>query len=602
MDEISAKAQNAEERGTPKHNVKIIALGGLGEIGKNMYVIEYGEEIVVVDAGVKFPRSDLPGVDYVIPNIEYLVQHQDKVKGIFLTHGHEDHIGGLPFILRELRVPVYGAPLTIGLVRAKLEEHKLDKLVHLQVVKEETVIQLDKLRVHFFHTNHSIPDSLGVAVDTPEGIIVHTGDFKFDMTPVGHRANIYKMSELGSQGVLALLADSTNSEKPGYTPSEKSVGAAVYDTFRTCEGRILFATFASNVHRLQQVVEAAEATGRKIAIQGRSMERVFRIAQELGYIRIPQGMQIDIQQLDKFEDRRIVIICTGSQGEPNAALSRIASGAHSKVQIHPGDTVIFSSSPIPGNTQNINKNIDLLFRAGANVIYGSVIDIHASGHGCQEDLKLMLSLIKPKFLVPIHGEYRMLLKHAQLAEELGITQDRSFVLDIGEVLHLNRRQARKGRKVPSGEMLVSGNKIGQVRSDILADRRHMSNNGVILVLMVVNEDWTAVLSGPELISRGFVFVKEASEIIQRATALTRRAVSRLIKQGVNTEEGWKARITEVLSSHLEKTMQRTPLIVPILTHLERQEKGPSRKPSRPRRKRATIAPAAAQEPTGTPQK
>jgi ribonuclease J len=532
-----------------------------------MYGIEYQDEIVVIDAGIKFPDADLPGVDYIIPDIEYLLERKDKVKGIFLTHGHEDHIGGLPFILRRLGVPVYGAALTLGLVRFKLEEHKLLRSAELHLADERSEFAFKHLRVRFFRTAHSIPDAFGIVVETPVGQIVHTGDFKFDLTPLDHPTNLFAMAEIGHRGVLAMLADSTNSEKPGYTPSERTVGLAIRDKFRQCRGRILFATFASNVHRLQQVVEAAYDCGRKIAIVGRSMEKVFRIGQELGYIRMPKGMLTDVKKLDSLADEQIVVICTGSQGEPNAALTRIASGSHTHIQIYPGDTVIFSSSPIPGNSRNVHRSIDLLFRSGAEVIYGSIIDIHVSGHGCQEDLKLMLNMMKPRYLIPIHGEHRMLLRHSQLAQSTGMEQERIFVLDNGDTLLVGPEGAAKGKRIPHGQTLVKGNMLGGQEDSVVTDRKMLATSGVVLVMLALEQPGCRVLSGPDLISRGFVYVKESGEAMAVATRLVKRQCARLNKRNITNVAVWKEAIAQALASHFDSAMERSPLILPIITEV-----------------------------------
>jgi ribonuclease J len=546
------------------NGVRIFALGGLDEIGKNMYGIEYGNEIIVIDAGIKFPSSDMPGVDYIIPNTAYLVQNREKVKGIFLTHGHEDHIGGLPFVLRQIEAPIYGAALTIGLVRSKLEEHGLLQRTQLNVFDETSTIQLNQMSLRFFRTFHSIPDAFGIVVHTPEGNIVHTGDFKFDMTPVEKPADLISMAEIGQQGVLALMADSTNSEKSGFTPSEREVGAAILDSFHACRGRILFATFASNVHRLQQVVDAAMACGRRIAIIGRSMEKVFRIGQDLGYIRLPHGMLIDVKHIDRFSEHEIVIICTGSQGETNAALTRIANGSHTHVQIYPNDTVIFSSSPIPGNTKNVNRSIDLLFRAGAHVVYGSILDIHTSGHGCQEDLKLMLNIMKPTYLIPIHGEHRMLVQHSRLAQAVGIPSENIFVMDNGQTLRVSRKQALRGKNIPTGNVLVKGNLMSEQENIVMEDRKLLSESGVMIVLLVVDMSTGKLVGGPNIISRGFVYVREAGDITDQALTIVKRICTRLSNKGIPAGPVWKQAISQAVTNHYESSMDRSPLIMPIL--------------------------------------
>lgn len=551
-----------------KPAVKVFALGGLDEIGKNMYGIQYGKEIIVIDAGVKFPDADMPGVDYIIPNFDYLKENRHMLKGIFLTHGHEDHIGGLPFILRELSAPLYGAGLTIGFVKTKLEEHGLLGNTELHVIHEESVIQFKQLKVRFFRTHHSIPDSLAVVVDTPHGTIVHTGDFKFDFTPTEQGTDWGKMAAIGKSGVLALLADSTNSEKPGFTPSEKAVGQAIRETFRKCEGRILFATFASNVHRLQQVVEAASECGRRIAVIGRSMERAFKIGQELNYIRPDKHQLIDVRQLDRYPDHEVVIVCTGSQGETNAALTRIATGAHKHVAIYEGDTVIYSSSPIPGNTKNVNRSIDLLLRAGADVISGSIFDIHASGHGCEEDLKLMHRFMQPKFFIPIHGEYRMLKRHAELAEQTGTDKDHIFVLQNGQPLHLTRNKARVGKSLPSGQVLVKGTTTNAWEESVMEERKALGTNGVLIVVLTIDPQQNKMIGRPELITRGFVYVRESAEIISAGTRVVRTVVRALQRRKKFVAQQWEQKIVERVTEYCETTMDRTPVVLPVFSYVD----------------------------------
>jgi ribonuclease J len=549
-------------------HVSIFALGGLGEIGKNMYGIQYENEIIVIDAGLKFPEEDMPGIDLVIPDITYLLQNKEKVKGIFLTHGHEDHIGGLPYVLRELLVPVYGGPLTIGLVQSKLQEHGLHSSSDLHVIDDNREFHYKNLSVSFFRTNHSIPDSFGVVINTPEGIIVHTGDFKIDLTPQGQKSDLAKMADLGEQNVLALLSDSTNSERPGLTPSDKVVGNKIDDIFYNCHTRILFATFASNVYRLQQVVDAAVKYGRKIAVIGRSMEKVFQLGQELGYITVPKTTMIDIKQVDDYVPEQVVIICTGSQGEQMAALTRIAYGSHRSLQIMPGDTVIYSSSPIPGNTQNVYRAIDQLFRAGANVIYGSNLDIHASGHGSQEDLKLMLSLIRPKYFIPIHGEFRMQKMHSRLAEQVGVPLENSFIMDNGDVLELTRDEAKLGTKIPSGVVLVDGSGVGDVGNIVLRDRKRLSEGGLIIVVMTIDMKNFKLLTGPDIISRGFVYVRESEELLREATVVTRQLVHRLLEGKVTSWSEFKAKIVNTLTPFFYEKRERTPMILPIIMEID----------------------------------
>ncbi|RXT05651.1 ribonuclease J [Ammoniphilus sp. CFH 90114] len=560
--------------------VSIFALGGLGEIGKNMYVIQFEDEIVVVDSGGKFPEEDMPGIDLVIPDISYLIQHKGKIKGIFLTHGHEDHIGALPYVLKQVNVPVYGAALTIGLVEAKLKEHRLLRETKLHVIDPEQTLPFEKISLSFFRTNHTIPDSLGIAVHTPHGTVVHTGDFKFDLTPIGNSADIAKMAQLGeNKQVLALLSDSTNSEREGGTPSEKVVGEAIDHIFHLAQGRILFSTFASNVYRLQQVVQAAVRYRRKIALIGRSMEKVFEIAQRLGYIKAPEGMLIDARDIDRYKAEEIVILCTGSQGEPMAALTRIAQGSHRMVKIIPGDTVVYSSSPIPGNDVNINRSIDLLFRAGADVKYGSHLEIHASGHGSQEDLKLMLNLMKPKYFIPIHGEYRMLVQHAKLAEEVGIASENTFILENGDVFRhtksptqatviIERNKNQNNPSVQSGIVLVDGSGIGDVGNIVLRDRKRFAQDGIMIVVLTVDMKERKVLAGPDLVTRGFVYVRESEDMMREATQLTRQTVHQLLEKGITSWAEWKQQISNTLTPYFISKTNRSPMMMTIIMEPE----------------------------------
>ena len=568
MNQIISKPAKTQRR--PKSSpppVRVFSLGGIGEIGKNMYGIEYKNEIILIDAGLKFPDSKLSGIDYIIPDMTYLLNQSHKIKGLFLTHGHEDHIGAIPFLLKQLSIPIYGGALTIGLVKAKLEEYRLKGQAELHVFSENDTFEFQHLAVHFFRTTHSIPDAFGIVVDTPYGAVVHTGDFKFDFTPEDLPANLPKMANVGGKGVLALLADSTNSEKEGFTPSDRKVGQAIMESFRECKGRILFAAFASNVNRLQQVVEAAIQCDRKIAVIGRSMEKVFAIAQELGYIRIPEGLLIDVKHIDRYEENRILILCTGSQGEPNAALSRIASGAHRSVQIYPGDSVIFSASPIPGNGQNINRSIDMLMRAGANVIYGPSWGIHASGHGCREDLKLMLSFIKPKFFIPIHGEYRMLLSHRNLAIQTGIQEKNIFVMDIGDTVSLYRNRAKRGRAIPAGEVMISNGEMRSFEDELIEEREELAQEGVVIVVMTVNKTTQQILSGPDIITRGFVYMQDARPLLRRAETALRKNLNRLGERQEYDHALWTKTTHKVLRRHFTKEVGRTPHIMPSIMEI-----------------------------------
>lgn len=547
------------------NKVKVMALGGLNEIGKNMTVIEYKDEIVVIDAGLSFPEDEMLGVDIVIPDITYLLKNKDKVKGIFITHGHEDHIGALPYILKKIDVPVYGTRFSIGLIEAKLKEHKLNN-VKLNVVTPKQTVKLKNISVEFIKNNHSIPGSCSLAVHTEQGVIFHTGDFKIDLTPIdGDVMDIHRICELGSAGVLLMLADSTNVEKPGFTMSERTVGAGLDDLFRKANGsRIIVATFASNVHRLQQIINMAVKFNRKVAISGRSMVNVIGVARELGYLDMEDETLIDLNDISKYDDSELVIITTGTQGEPMSALARMSSSEHKKVEIKKGDLVIISAHPIPGNEKLISKVINLLFERGARVVYNDLADIHVSGHAAQEDLKLINRMVKPKFFMPVHGEFRMLKRHAALASELGMPEQNVFVMQTGQVLELDRNSAKVTNTVPTGNVLVDGLGVGDVGNIVLRDRKHLSEDGLMIVVVTISKDDGKVLAGPDIISRGFVYVRESEDLMDGAKNVIKDVLHECEEKNIKEWAYLKNNIKENLKEYLYIKTKRNPMILPII--------------------------------------
>lgn len=551
-----------------KAKVKIIPLGGINEIGKNITAIEYKNDIVVIDCGLKFPEEDMFGIDLVIPDIGYLLKNKDKIRGIFLTHGHEDHIGALPYVLKQLDVPVYGTKLTLGIVETKLKEHGLLSSTELIRVKPRDVIKLNSVSVEFIKTNHSIADSVAIAIHTPLGVVLHTGDFKIDYTPIdGEPMDFARFAEIGKRGVLAMMADSTNVEKPGYTMSEKVVGESFSRLFSKAKGRIIVATFASNVHRIQQIVDAASMHGRKVAVSGRSMENIVAVAAELGYLEFEKDILVSIDQINKYTNDKVVIITTGSQGEPMSALARMASSEHRKVNIVEGDTVIISATPIPGNEKLVSKVINQLFQKGAEVIYKSLAEIHVSGHACQEELKLMQCLVKPKFFIPVHGEYRHLKQHGELAISLGMPEQNVIIPENGGVIEVNRNSIRKNGSVIAGQVFVDGLGVGDVGNIVLRDRKHLSQDGILTVVVTLSKENNSVIAGPDIISRGFVYVRESEGLMDEAKEIVKNALRECEENNITDWATLKSKVRDELRSYLYEKTKRKPMILPIIMEI-----------------------------------
>ena len=544
-------------------SLKVIPIGGLNEIGKNMTLLEYQNEILIIDCGLSFPDDEMYGIDIVIPDFTYLINNQDKIVGMVLTHGHEDHIGAVPYLLKYINVPVYGTRLTLGLVENKLKEHNIQG--DLRTIYAGDKIQLGCFNVEAIRTTHSVADAICLAIDTPAGLVFHSGDFKIDYTPLdGEPIDFAKLASLGKKGVTLMLCDSTNAVRPGFTASEQVVGQTIETIFRKCKTRIIIATFSSNVHRVQKIIESAIKVGRKVAVSGRSMENVVALAIELGYLDIPAGTLVDLKMTRNIPDDKLVIITTGSQGEPMSALTRIASGEHRAVKLKPGDTVILSSSPIPGNEKTVSNVVNKLFEKGAEVIYSDIADIHVSGHACQEELKLMHSLLKPKYFMPVHGEYRHLIQHARLAENLGMDPENIFVLDNGDTLNITRNSAVKEEtKVPADAILVDGLGIGDVGNIVLRDRKLLSESGLIIVVAAIDRESREVVSGPDIISRGFVYVRENEGLIEEARQVAMAAMEKCHDRNIRDWNSMKSQVRDSLSSYIYETTKRTPIILPI---------------------------------------
>ena len=545
--------------------LKIMALGGLNEIGKNLYVYEYGRDILIVDCGMGFPDEDMYGIDVVIPDISYLIENRERVKGIVLTHGHEDHIGGVPYVMRKLNCPIYATRLTAGLVRLKLEEHGLAEKVKIITHSAGDTFKVGCFQLELIHVNHSIPDSVAVAIKTPVGTVIHTGDFKIDLTPIeGGVFDFTRFAELGKEGVLALLSDSTNVERPGYSASERHVGDSMDALFRGCGKRIIVTTFASNVHRIQQIIDCAHRYKRKVGITGRSMENVVKMAVEEGYMNIPRGVLVDINKLNSLPAAQTVIITTGSQGENMSALYRMAFSEHRQVKIGAGDRVILSASAIPGNERSVTRVIDELFWKGAEVIYDRSMDIHVSGHACQQEQKIMMALTKPKFFIPVHGEHRMLVRHGELAQEMGIAPDHVIVGALGDIIELTPRSISKNGTVQSGRILVDGEIEGGVETVVLRDRQHLAQDGMIVVIMTMSSQDGSMISDPEIITRGFVYVKENADLMEEMRRVVFESIESCERQHITDWAGIKGKVKTNLSGYLYKATRRSPMILPVI--------------------------------------
>ncbi|WP_146553057.1 ribonuclease J [Rummeliibacillus sp. SL167] len=555
---------------TKKNVLSIYALGGINEIGKNMYAIQYADNIVLVDCGGKFPDENLLGIDLIIPDITYLLENKEKVRALVVTHGHEDHIGGIPYFLKKLNIPIYATRFTLGLIEIKLKEHKIFRETELIQIDSESKLDLGNIFVTFFKTSHSIPDCLGIVFHTPEGVIVHTGDFKFDLTPVNDQiSDIHKMAEIGTNGVLALISESTNAERPGSTPSERKVGKHIEEAFLGAQQKIIISTFASNVNRIQQIVEATKMTNRKLALLGRSMVNVVSVAIENGYLNVPPGMLIDARKVMSLPSEEVVVLCTGSQGEPLAALSRMSNSDNRDVQILPDDTVILSASPIPGNEKDVSRVVDHLFQLGAKVIYGSssITGMHVSGHGYQEDLKLMITLMKPKYFIPIHGEFRMLYLHRELAESVGVERENTFIIKNGDVVDIEDGEAKQTRKIPAGDTYVDSIDIGEVGEIVLRDRKQLAEDGMLVIVLTISKADGTIISEPDSISRGFVYAKDFENLLRNVNRLVVTTVQDIQEGEAKQWNVVKRKVKKAVGQYLFAQTKRKPMILPIIIEI-----------------------------------
>jgi len=545
--------------------LKIIPLGGLQEIGKNMTVIEYGQDMIVVDCGIAFPDEELLGVDLVIPDTTYLQKNADKLRGFLITHGHEDHIGAIPYVLREVDAPVYGTKLTLGIIETRLAEHRMLDSVELVEICAGKTSKLGCFSVEYIHTNHSIADAVALAITTPVGTIIMTGDFKIDATPVaGDMIDLTRFGEYGKKGVLLLLSDSTNAERPGFTMSEKKVGESLDIQFKGCERRIIIATFASNVHRIQQIVDSAVKYGRHVAVSGRSMETIISVAMELGYLNVPEGLLIDLATINRYPKNKVVIITTGSQGEAMSALYRMAFSGHKQVDIGPEDKVIIAASPIPGNEKDVYRMINELVKKGAEVVYERLAEVHVSGHACQEELRMILALTKPKYFMPVHGEYRHLKSHANLARQIGMDSKNIFIGENGKPLELTKSTAKFGTVVPSGRVLVDGLGVGDVGSVVLRDRKHLAEDGLIVIVMTLSSEDCSVVAGPDIVSRGFIYVREAEDLMEEMRELAAATLDKCYDDGINDWATIKSTVKNAVSNMLYQKTKRSPMILPVI--------------------------------------